>query len=32
VAGTVLQQRIATRTLSLLFALLLVGLGTKLLV
>jgi uncharacterized membrane protein YfcA len=32
VAGTALQQRIANRTLSLLFALLLVGVGVKLLV
>ena len=32
VAGTTLQQRIANRTLSLLFALLLVGVGVKLLV
>ncbi len=32
VAGTALQQRIANRTLSLLFALLLVGLGVKLLI
>ncbi len=32
VAGTALQQRLANRTLSLLFALLLVGLGVKLLV
>ncbi len=30
-AGTALQQRLANRTLSLLFALLLVGLGVKLL-
>ena len=32
VAGASLQQRIANRTLSLLFALLLVGIGVKLLV
>jgi uncharacterized membrane protein YfcA len=32
IAGTALQQRLATRTLSLLFALLLTGLGVKLLV
>jgi uncharacterized membrane protein YfcA len=32
VAGTALQQRLANRTLSLLFALLLVGVGVKLLV
>jgi uncharacterized membrane protein YfcA len=32
VAGTALQQRITNRTLSLLFALLLVGVGVKLLV
>jgi uncharacterized membrane protein YfcA len=32
VAGTALQQRLANRTLSLLFALLLTGLGVKLLV
>jgi uncharacterized protein len=32
VAGSALQQRIANRTLSLLFALLLAGLGVKLLV
>jgi uncharacterized protein len=32
IAGTTLQQRIAGRTLSLLFALLLAGLGVKLLV
>jgi uncharacterized protein len=32
IAGTTLQQRLATRTLSLLFALLLTGLGVKLLV
>jgi uncharacterized protein len=32
VAGAALQQRLATRTLSLLFALLLFGVGTKLLV
>ena len=32
VAGTALQQRIANRTLSFLFALLLVGVGVKLLV
>jgi uncharacterized membrane protein YfcA len=32
VAGTALQQRIANRTLSLLFALLLVGVGVKLLI
>jgi uncharacterized membrane protein YfcA len=32
VAGTALQQRIANRTLSLLFALLLIGVGVKLLV
>jgi uncharacterized protein len=32
VAGTALQQRIANRTLSLLFPLLLVGVGVKLLV
>jgi uncharacterized protein len=32
IAGTALQQRLANRTLSLLFALLLVGLGVKLLV
>jgi uncharacterized protein len=32
VAGTALQQRLANRTLSLLFAILLVGLGVKLLV
>ena len=32
VAGTALQQRIANRTLSLLFAVLLVGVGVKLLV
>ena len=32
IAGTALQQRIAGRTLSLLFALLLAGLGVKLLV
>jgi uncharacterized membrane protein YfcA len=32
VAGTALQQRLANRTLSLLFALLLAGLGVKLLV
>jgi uncharacterized protein len=32
VAGTAVQQRIANRTLSLLFALLLVGVGVKLLV
>ncbi len=31
-AGTALQQRLANRTLSLLFALLLVGVGVKLLV
>lgn len=31
IAGTALQQRLANRTLSLLFALLLVGLGMKLL-
>ena len=32
IAGTALQQRIATRTLSILFALLLAGIGVKLLV
>jgi uncharacterized protein len=32
IAGTSLQQRLANRTLSLLFALLLVGIGVKLLV
>jgi uncharacterized protein len=32
VAGTALQQRLANRTLSLLFALLLAGVGVKLLV
>jgi len=32
VAGTALQQRLANRTLSLLFALLLAGIGVKLLV
>jgi uncharacterized protein len=32
IAGTALQQRLATRTLSLLFALLLFGVGLKLLV
>ncbi len=32
IAGTALQQRIANRTLSLLFALLLLGVGVKLLV
>jgi uncharacterized membrane protein YfcA len=32
IAGTALQQRLATRTLSLLFALLLAGLGVKLLI
>jgi uncharacterized protein len=32
IAGTALQQRIANRTLSLLFALLLAGIGVKLLV
>ena len=32
IAGTAIQQRIANRTLSLLFALLLAGLGVKLLV
>jgi hypothetical protein len=32
IAGTALQQRLANRTLSLLFALLLAGVGTKLLV
>ncbi len=32
VAGTALQQRLANRTLSILFALLLAGLGVKLLV
>jgi len=32
VAGTALQQRLATRTLSLLFALLLAAIGVKLLV
>jgi uncharacterized membrane protein YfcA len=32
IAGTALQQRLANRTLSLLFALLLAGLGVKLLV
>jgi uncharacterized protein len=32
IAGTALQQRLANRTLSLLFALLLVGVGVKLLV
>lgn len=32
IAGTALQQKIANRTLSLLFALLLVGIGVKLLV
>jgi uncharacterized membrane protein YfcA len=32
VAGAALQQRLATRTLSLLFALLLAGVGVKLLV
>ena len=32
IAGTALQQRIANRTLSLLFALLLTGIGVKLLV
>jgi uncharacterized membrane protein YfcA len=32
IAGTALQQRLANRTLSLLFALLLVGVGAKLLV
>jgi uncharacterized protein len=32
VAGTAIQQRVANRTLSLLFALLLTGLGVKLLV
>jgi uncharacterized protein len=32
VAGTALQQRLANRTLSLLFALLLTGIGVKLLV
>jgi uncharacterized protein len=31
IAGTALQQRLANRTLSLLFALVLVGLGVKLL-
>ncbi|HKP18513.1 MAG TPA: TSUP family transporter [Gaiellaceae bacterium] len=32
VAGTALQQRLANRTLSFLFALMLLGIGTKLLV
>jgi uncharacterized membrane protein YfcA len=32
IGGTALQQRLANRTLSLLFALLLVGIGVKLLV
>jgi uncharacterized membrane protein YfcA len=32
VAGTAIQQRVANRTLSLLFALLLLGIGVKLLV
>jgi uncharacterized membrane protein YfcA len=32
IAGTALQQRLANRTLSLLFALLLAGIGVKLLV
>jgi hypothetical protein len=32
IAGTAIQQRVANRTLSLLFALLLVGVGVKLLV
>jgi uncharacterized membrane protein YfcA len=32
IAGTALQQRLANRTLSILFALLLAGLGVKLLV
>jgi uncharacterized membrane protein YfcA len=32
VGGTALQQRLATRTLSFLFALLLLGIGVKLLV
>jgi len=32
IGGTAIQQRLANRTLSLLFALLLVGLGVKLLV
>jgi uncharacterized membrane protein YfcA len=32
IAGTALQQRIATRTLSILFALLLAGIGVKLLI
>jgi uncharacterized protein len=32
IAGTAIQQRVANRTLSLLFALLLAGLGVKLLV
>ena len=32
VAGTAIQQRVANRTLSLLFALLLLGLGVKLIV
>ena len=32
VAGTAIQQRVANRTLSLLFALLLLGVGVKLLV
>ena len=32
IAGTALQQRLANRTLSLLFALLLAGLGVKLLI
>jgi uncharacterized membrane protein YfcA len=32
IAGTALQQRLANRTLSLLFALLLLGIGVKLLV
>jgi uncharacterized protein len=32
VAGTAIQQRVANRTLSLLFALLLLGIGVKLLI
>jgi uncharacterized protein len=32
IAGTAIQQRVANRTLSLLFALLLVGVGAKLLI
>jgi uncharacterized membrane protein YfcA len=32
IAGTALQQRLANRTLSLLFALILAGIGVKLLV